>query len=129
MWSMRCKSPKHSNELSNWIKGKAITTASCFIFALLMFGCAKKLTDKHIPVSEDTVNVDSLYIHQVDSLIEVLQLTRDSLNAYKADTTISAELFEAKYKLERIRYYTNLVDKKSSQMTFYKGWIKRVLND
>ncbi len=58
---------------------------------------------------------------------ELLRRTQDSLNAYKSDTTISADYFVAKYKLERIRYYTKLVDKNSSQLKFYKGWIKRVL--
>lgn len=63
------------------------------------------------------------------NLTEQLRRTRDSLNAYKADTTISAELFVAKYKLERIRHYTAIVDKKPNQIKFYKGWIKRVLKE
>ena len=33
---------------------------------------------------------------------------QDSLNAYKSDTTISADYFVAKYKLERIRYYNDI---------------------
>ena len=58
---------------------------------------------------------------------EILRKTQDSLNAYKSDTTISEELFVAKYKLERIRYYTKIVDKNPKNLKFYKGWIKRVL--
>jgi hypothetical protein len=58
---------------------------------------------------------------------ELLRRTQDSLNAYKCDTTISAEFFVAKYKLERIRHYTNIVDKNPTNLKFYKGWIKRVL--
>lgn len=79
---------------------------------------------KYIPLrgsSTDTITIVNL--------TEQLRRTQDSLNAYKADTTISAELFVAKYKLERIRHYTSIVDKKPNQIKFYKGWIKRVLKE
>ena len=59
---------------------------------------------------------------------ELLLRTQDSLNSYKADTTISAELFVAKYKLERIRYYNNIAAK-GNNIKYLRGWINRVLND
>lgn len=58
----------------------------------------------------------------------MLLRTQDSLNSYKADTTISAELFVAKYKLERIRYYNNIAAK-GNNIKYLRGWINRVLND
>lgn len=72
------------------------------------------------------------YVQVVDSskiieLENVLQLTRDSLNVYKNDTIMSEDEFILRFKLERIRYYTNIVDRKPNQIKFYKGWIKRVL--
>lgn len=59
---------------------------------------------------------------------ELLLRTQDSLNAYKTDTTISAELFIAKYKLERIRYY-NEIAAKGNNIKYLRGWINRVLNE
>lgn len=62
------------------------------------------------------------------NLTEQLRRTQDSLNAYKADTTISAELFVAKYKLERIRYY-NEIAAKGNNIKYLRGWLNRVLNE
>lgn len=62
------------------------------------------------------------------NLTEQLHRTQDSLNAYKADTAISAELFVAKYKLERIRHYNDIAAK-GNNIKFLRGWINRVLND
>lgn len=62
------------------------------------------------------------------NLTEQLRRTQDSLNAYKADTAISAELFVAKYKLERIRHY-NEIAAKGNNIKYLRGWINRVLNE
>lgn len=59
---------------------------------------------------------------------ELLRKTQDSLNAYKSDTTISEELFVAKYKLERIKYYNDIAAK-GNNIRFIRGWINRVLNE
>ncbi len=32
------------------------------------------------------------------------------------------------YRLNRVRFYVKLVDKKPSQIKFLKGWIKRAVN-
>ena len=62
------------------------------------------------------------------NLTEQLRRTQDSLNVYKADTAISAELFVAKYKLERIRHY-NEIAAKGNNIKFLRGWLNRVLNE
>lgn len=62
------------------------------------------------------------------NLTEQLRKTQDSLNAYKADTAISAELFVAKYKLERIRHY-NEIAAKGNNIKYLRGWLNRVLNE
>ena len=79
---------------------------------------------KYVPV-HDTVNVEDT--QRIIALQRQLDLTRDSL-AYVKDS-LGEDLFVAKYKLGRIEYYTKIVDNKPSQIKFYKGWIKRVLND
>lgn len=62
------------------------------------------------------------------NLTEELRRTQDSLNAYKADTAISAELFVVKYKLERIRHY-NEIAAKGNNIKYLRGWLNRVLNE
>lgn len=77
----------------------------------------------YVPV-KDTIS-DNSNIIRIINLERELQLTRDSLNSVR--DSIGEDLFVARYKLARIKYYTNIVDKKPSQMKFYRGWIKRVL--
>lgn len=78
---------------------------------------------KYIPLRGSST--DSITIV---NLTEQLRRTQDSLNVYKADTTISAELFVAKYKLERIRHY-NEIAAKGNNIKYLRGWLNRVLNE
>lgn len=78
---------------------------------------------KYIPLRGSST--DSITIV---NLTEELRRTQDSLNAYKADTAISAELFVAKYKLERIRHY-NEIAAKGNNIKYLRGWLNRVLNE
>lgn len=78
---------------------------------------------KYIPLRGSST--DSITIV---NLTEQLRRTQDSLNAYKADTAISAELFVAKYKLERICHY-NEIAAKGNNIKYLRGWINRVLNE
>ena len=78
---------------------------------------------KYIPLRGSST--DSITIV---NLTEQLGRTQDSLNAYKADTAISAELFVAKYKLERIRHY-NEIAAKGNNIKYLRGWLNRVLNE
>lgn len=71
---------------------------------------------------------DTACVSELAATKELLLHTQDSLNSYKADTTISAELFVAKYKLERIRYYNDIAAK-GNNIKYLRGWINRVLND
>lgn len=78
---------------------------------------------KYIPLRGSST--DSITIV---NLTEQLRRTQDSLNAYKADTAISVELFVAKYKLERIRHY-NEIAAKGNNIKYLRGWLNRVLNE
>lgn len=77
---------------------------------------------QYIPY-KDTTSLNELVLTK-----ELLRRTQDSLNAYKSDTTISADLFIAKYKLERIKYY-NSIAAKGNNIKYLRGWINRVLNE
>lgn len=74
----------------------------------------------YIPVTDSTC-VDSLVYYR-----EMLRRTQDSLNAVK-DTT-AEDLFVARYKLGRIKYYVNIA-KNGNNIKFLRGWCLRVLND
>ena len=77
---------------------------------------------RYIPVTDSTA-VNELVLTK-----ELLRRTQDSLNAYKSDTTISADYFVAKYKLERIRYYNDIAGK-GNNIKYLRGWIRRTLEE
>lgn len=92
----------------------------------LASSCANHITPvpeiRYVPVT-DTTSVNELVLTK-----ELLRKTQDSLNSYKSDTTISADYFVTKYKLERIRYYNDIAAK-GNNIKFLRGWINRVLNE
>lgn len=74
----------------------------------------------YVPVT-DTTCFDSLIYYK-----EQLRRTTDSLNAIR-DTT-AEDLFIARYKLGRIKYY-NSIAAKGNNVKYLRGWINRVLNE
>jgi hypothetical protein len=54
-------------------------------------------------------------VQQNDSLVHLV----DSLKT---------KLFLAKYTIEKVDFYTKIVERKPSKMKFYKGWIRRTIN-
>lgn len=92
---------------------------------ILYGGCKNNVPEPtivYIPV-EDTINAV-----KVVNLTEELRRTRDSLNAYKNDTTMSEELFIARFKLEKIKYYNDIAAK-GNNIKFLRGWINRTLEE
>lgn len=76
-----------------------------------------------IPDSADK-NYDSL-------LLRLLQVT-DSIKTEnyllkKENKAYRSQLFLAKYKLEKIRFYIKICMRKPSQDKFLKGWVRRVV--
>lgn len=69
---------------------------------------------------------DTNVVIQLVNTTELLRRTQDSLKAYK--DSISGDLFDANYKLERIRYYNNIAAN-GNNIKYLRGWINRVLND
>lgn len=90
---------------------------------IVVSACGTPPVEKRIYVTvTDSTAIDSLIYYR-----EQLKRTQDSL-AYVKDS-LGEDLFVARYKLGRIKYYTNIVDNKPTQIKFYKGWIKRVLKE
>ena len=77
---------------------------------------------RYVPVTDSTA------INELVLTKELLRRTQDSLNAYKSDTTISADYFVAKYELERIRYYNDIAGK-GNNIKYLRGWIRRTLEE
>lgn len=99
----------------------------CFLSVGAALGLVHSCTSKAVPTKEIQ------YVEIVDStrileLENVLQLTRDSLNAYKHDTIMSEDEFILRFKLERIRYYNECAGK-GNNIKFLRGWLYRVLNE
>ena len=89
------------------------------IAGIILYSC----NSTTIPKQETIIVRDTVYItiNNTDST------TIDSLS--DENRKLKEDLFVANYKLERIKSYTDIVDRNSSQIKFYKGWIKRVLNN
>lgn len=114
------------------------------IFSFLLIGCGRKI--ETIVIDADKVNrmYQDSTTRVIDSLYRELSIKQDYIDLYDAELAkrderiklyadslrdANANTFYYKYKLERIKKYTDIVDKKPSQMKYYKGWIKRTLNN
>lgn len=97
------------------------------MITLAITACNQTSVEKeiiYIPV-KDTIS-DEANIIKIINLERELQITKDSLN-YLRDS-LGEDLFVAKYKLGRIKYYNNIAAK-GNNIKYLRGWINRVLND
>lgn len=52
----------------------------------------------------------------------------DSVNYYKhQNDSLKTSLFLYKYRVEQVKFYINLCEKKPSQKVFLLGWVKRAV--
>lgn len=89
---------------------------------IVVSACGTPPVEKRIYVTvTDSTAIDSLIYYR-----EQLKRTQDSL-AYVKDS-LGENLFVARYKLGRIKYY-NQVAAKGNNIKYLRGWINRVLNE
>lgn len=89
---------------------------------IVVSACGTPPVEKRIYVTiTDSTAIDSLIYYR-----EQLKRTQDSL-AYVKDS-LGEDLFVARYKLGRIKYY-NQVAAKGNNIKYLRGWINRVLNE
>lgn len=105
-----------------------------FLACCLFSGCVdKELADrlqKEVKQAQNEVIIYKNYILSMQDSINYYKSQINTIQQYKDSITdLGEELFVAKYKLERIKEYSDIVGKDKSQMTFYRGWILRVLNN
>lgn len=88
------------------------------LFIIVLYSCNNKPIKEiiYVPVTDST-NVDSLIYYR-----EMYRRSNDSIDSLNID------LFIAKYKLERIRYYNDIAAK-GNNIKYIRGWINRVLNE
>lgn len=69
-------------------------------------------------------------LFQCQMLLENATAERDSIAriAGKVDS-LYAKLLVVNYKLERVRFYSDIVRRNPSQVKFLRGWINRVLEE
>lgn len=99
-----------------------------FIFGAILNECTNDKTTLPIKEIVYVPTPDTMTIQEVVSLKEELRRCQDSLKIIRTDSTMSGELFVAKYKLERIRYYNDIAAK-GNNIKYLRGWINRVLNE
>lgn len=114
------------------------------IFSFLLIGCGRKIETIVIDADKVKRMYQDSTTRVIDSLYRELSIKQDYIDLYDAELAkrdekiklytdslrdANANTFYYKYKLERIKKYTDIVDKKPSQMKYYKGWIKRTLNN
>lgn len=111
---------------------KTMTICGCTIFFLILLSIPgiQQCSYERNPIKEIVYvpTPDTMSVQEIIVLKEQLRRTQDSLALLKSDTTTAAELFVAKYKLERIRYY-NSIAKNGNNIRFLRGWINRVLEE
>lgn len=78
----------------------------------------------YVPI-KDTIT-EKTNIARIIELEHKCNLLRDSLNTVR--DSIGEDLFVARYKLGRIKYYNDIAAK-GNNIKFLRGWINRVLND
>ena len=100
----------------------------CFLSVGAILGMVNSCASKIAPPIKDIQYIKVEDSTRILALENVLQLTRDSLNAYKNDTIMSEDEFILRFKLERIRYYNECAGK-GNNGKFLRGWINRVLNE
>ena len=101
------------------MKGFIIFICFCVlsVFVIVFSHCSSP-NEMANPVNDtiyirDTVTIrETVYVDTANSIVDSLQ----------------EELFVAKYKLERIRYYNNIA-KNGNNIKFLRGWLNRVLNE
>ena len=60
--------------------------------------------------------------------IQASQPKVDSFSMLKRERdSLRHELYMSKKKIEKVRFYVKLVDKKPTQIKFLKGWVKRAI--
>lgn len=103
------------------------------IILIIIVGCLISCNNNSVPPIEKIVYVpvkdtisEKTNVARIVELEHKYYLLQDSLNTIR--DSIGEDLFIAKYKLGRIKYYNDIAAK-GNNIRFLRGWINRVLNE
>lgn len=103
------------------------------ILALLIISCSCSRGNLHHDSSEPDAmpfRVDTIMIEdsvKIDSLNRLLDTVCDSLIFYR-DTILYDNYINAR-RIEKIKYYINICEKKPTNKKYFFGWIKRAVSE
>lgn len=86
------------------------------------------------PLKLDTVRIYVSDLERIDSLFNELRNVQDSLKiakdsmVYYRDTIEYQNYINAR-RVEKIKYYINICDKRSANKKYFFGWIKRTMSE
>ena len=93
----------------------------CTLFiGLIVFGAIFS----HCSSPKETTIVDSIPIRNTITIRDTVYID----STHQIVDSLEEELFVAKYKLERIKYYNDIA-KKGNNIKYLRGWINRVINN
>lgn len=103
------------------------------IILIIIVGCLNSCNNNYIPPVEKIVYIPVKdTISEKTNTIRIVELEykcyllQDSLNTVR--DSLGEDLFIAKYKLGRIKYYNDIAAK-GNNIKYLRGWINRVINE
>lgn len=103
------------------------------IILIIVAGCLISCNNSSVPPIEKIIYVpvkdtisEKTNVARIVELEHKCYLLQDSLNTVK--DSLGEDLFIAKYKLGRIKYYVDIAAK-GNNIKYLRGWCLRVLND
>lgn len=97
------------------------------IFSGACSGIKKTTTAPEIPKEPEQVIITIEDTAKIDELKRELKTVRDSLSFYR--DSISYENYINSRRIEKIKYYITICDKKSTNKKYFFGWIKRTMSE
>ena len=112
----------------------ALLIASCNVFRGIVYSDTETCDSILIPDNPDTITIYIVDYSRRDSLAKLLKLTQDSLRqaqdsiVYYRDTIKYEDYINAR-RIEKIKYYISICNKKPSNKKFFFGWINRAISE
>lgn len=98
------------------------------IIAILFISCNKKEVKETVKIKYDTIY--QIKVLPDGKTLNDLQEYKDSLQAYKDSLhTIDYNNYINARRIEKIKYYITITEKKPTNKKYFFGWIKRTMTE
>lgn len=112
----------------------ALLANSCSCSRGSLRGANRQPDSIAVPLKPDTVKMcvsDSEYIDslfkELRNVQDSLKITKDSMVYYR--DTIEYQNYINARRIEKIKYYINICDRRSANKKYFFGWIKRTMSE